>query len=161
MRFPGDSAGAAVSAYLTSRAAETQQAQLRRAQDTLLSPWGRGVKRVGQWTNLVNAMAVEVPYGRLADIQAMDGVQSAYVQHVYDRPIEQSGDISAEGTHGYSYDLVGLSGAWEDGFTGKGMLVAILDTGLDITWSSWGDSANLNTGVRRVHQAFTGTFLPE
>lgn len=151
----GDSAGAAVSAYLTSRAAETQQAQLRRAQDTLLSAMGQGVKRVGQWTNLVNAMAVEVPYGRLADIQAMDGVQSAYVQHVYDRPIEQSGDISAEGTHGYSYDLVGLSGAWEDGFTGKGMLVAILDTGLDITWSSWGDSANLNTGVRRVHQAFT------
>lgn len=151
----GNSAGAAVSQYLTSQAAETRQAQLRRAQDTLLSAMGRDVKRVGQWTNLVNAMAVEIPYGRLAEIQAMDGVQSAYVQHVYDRPIEQSGNISAEGTHGYSYDLVGLNGAWKEGFTGKGMLVAILDTGLDITWSSWGDSANIQTGVRRVHQAFT------
>lgn len=35
------------------------------------------------------------------------------------------------------------------------MLVAILDTGLDLTYTSWGDSANLQTGVRRVHEAFT------
>lgn len=35
------------------------------------------------------------------------------------------------------------------------MLVAVLDTGLDLTWATWGDSSNLNVGVRRVHQAFT------
>lgn len=51
---------------------------------------GQDVKLVSQWTNLVNAVAVEVPYGRLAEIQAMDGVESAYVQHVYDRPIEET-----------------------------------------------------------------------
>ena len=134
----GISAGEAVSQYLTDSAAETRQAQLQQAQSNLLSAMGQDVKLVSQWTNLVNAVAVEVPYGRLAEIQAMDGVESAYVQHVYDRPIEETGTLSQEGTHGYSYDLVGLSGAWEAGFTGKGMLVAVL-----------------NVGVRRVHQAFT------
>ena len=151
----GISAGEAVSQYLTDSAAETRQAQLQQAQSNLLSAMGQDVKLVSQWTNLVNAVAVEVPYGRLAEIQAMDGVESAYVQHVYDRPIEETGTLSQEGTHGYSYDLVGLSGAWEAGFTGKGMLVAVLDTGLDLTWATWGDSSNLNVGVRRVHQAFT------
>ncbi len=151
----GISAGEAVSQYLTDSAAETRQAQLQQAQSNLLSAMGQDVKLVSQWTNLVNAVAVEVPYGRLAEIQAMDGVESAYVQHVYDRPIEEMGTLSQEGTHGYSYDLVGLSGAWEAGFTGKGMLVAVLDTGLDLTWATWGDSSNLNVGVRRVHQAFT------
>ena len=151
----GVSAGEAVSRYLTGSAAETRQAQLRQAQSNLLSAMGQDVKLVSQWTNLVNAIAVEIPYGRLAEIQTMDGVQNAYVQHVYDRPIEETGTLSEEGTHGYSYDLVGLSGAWEAGFTGKGMLVAVLDTGLDLTWATWGDSVNPNTGVRRVHQAFT------
>lgn len=122
---------------------------------------GQDVKLVSQWTNLVNAVAVEVPYGRLAEIQAMDGVESAYVQHVYDRPIEETGTLSQEGTHGYSYDLVGLSGAWEAGFTGKGMLVAVLDTGLDLTWATWGDSSNLNGWRPPGAPGFHREFLPE
>lgn len=85
----GISAGEAVSQYLTDSAAETRQAQLQQAQSNLLSAMGQDVKLVSQWTNLVNAVAVEVPYGRLAEIQAMDGVESAYVQHVYDRPMKR------------------------------------------------------------------------
>ena len=103
---------------------------------------GQDVKLVSQWTNLVNAVAVEVPYGKLAEIQAMSGVQNAYVRHVYDRPIDETGILSEEGAHGYSYDLVGLNGAWQKGITGQGMLVAVLDTGLDLQWSAWGDSSD-------------------
>ena len=151
----GISAGKAVSQYLASSSAETRQAQLQKAQSNLLSAMGQDVKLVSQWTNLVNAVAVEVPYGKLAEIQAMDGVQNAYVQHVYDRPIDETGILSEEGTHGYSYDLVGLNGAWQEGLTGQGMLVAVLDTGLDLQWSAWGDSSDPQVGVRRTHQAFT------
>ena len=153
----GVSAGEAVSQYLTSRTAETRQAQLQKAQSNLLSAMGQDVKLVSQWTNLVNAVAVEVPYGKLAEIQAMSGVQNAYVQHVYDRPIDETGILSEEGAHGYSYDLVGLNGAWQKGITGQGMLVAVLDTGLDLQWSAWGDSSDPQVGVRRTHQAFTET----
>ncbi len=113
---------------------------------------GQDVKLVSQWTNLVNAVAVEVPYGKLAEIQAMSGVQNAYVRHVYDRPIDETGILSEEGAHGYSYDLVGLNGAWQKGITGQGMLVAVLDTGLDLQWSAWG-SSDPQVGVRRTHQA--------
>ena len=151
----GVSAGEAVSQYLASSSAETRQAQLQKAQSNLLSAMGQDVKLVSQWTNLVNAVAVEVPYGKLAEIQAMSGVQNAYVQHVYDRPIDETGVLSEEGTHGYSYDLVGLNGAWQKGITGQGMLVAVLDTGLDLQWSAWGDSSDPQVGVRRTHQAFT------
>ena len=67
----GVSAGEAVSQYLTSRTAETRQAQLQKAQSNLLSAMGQDVKLVSQWTNLVNAVAVEVPYGKCMTVPSM------------------------------------------------------------------------------------------
>ncbi len=70
------------------------------------------------------------------------------------------------GWGGYSYDMVGLSEAWSAGYTGKGMLVAVLDTGLDLEYSSFFDPKQNNnhddgledgdnvTGIRRTHEAF-------
>lgn len=89
------------------------------------------VEVVAQWTRVANAMAVKVPYGKLDEIAEMDGVKRAYVQHVYDRPETESVDLTNP-SYSYSLDMVGVEEAWNEGYTGKGMLVAVLDTGIDV-----------------------------
>ncbi len=46
---------------------------------------------VGQWTTLVNAFAVRVPYGQLEAIRQINGVKTAYVQQTYEVPETGSG----------------------------------------------------------------------
>ncbi len=154
------SAGEAVSKFLTSTDAKALSKELKTTQNTVInriktvsdSKPAATMEVVAQWTNLVNAMAVRIPYGKLDEIQNMTGVQRAYVQHEYDRPEEL---IEQSGKAGFSYDLVGLNSVWGKGITGEGMVIAVLDTGLDLMYSTWGDSSAPVTDIRRVHEAFT------
>ena len=41
--------------------------------------------------------------------------------------------------------MVGIDETWNEGYTGKGMLVAVLDTGLDIKTNADGDLSVLPT----------------
>ena len=97
------------------------------------------VEVINNWTTIVNAISIRVPYGMLDKIRDLDGVKRAYVEHVYDRPepIENSVVEEGKGTYSYSYDMVGVEEAWNKGYTGKGMLVAVLDSGLDIKRNWW------------------------
>ena len=106
-----------------------------------------------QWTVLFNGMAVRAPYGTLDTIRSLKGVKSAHVQHVYSQPASPATNA---GVAGYSYDMVHLQEVWNKGYTGKGMLVTVVDSGLDMEYSSWwSDEEGANvTGLRRVHEAF-------
>ncbi|MGN0979780.1 MAG: S8 family serine peptidase [Candidatus Avoscillospira sp.] len=161
------SAGAAVSAFLTSEDAQALSGELLEAQDDVLSNISGVVNEpsaasaegqaaaqpaemelVAQWTTLVNAVAVKVPYGKLDEIQNLDGVKRAYVERTYARPEEPVTEAGA--IAGYSYDMVGIQQVWNAGYTGKGMLVAVLDTGLDLNWQAYADPH-----IVSVHEAFT------
>ena len=109
------------------------------------------VEVINNWTTIVNAISIRVPYRMLDKIRALDGVKRAYVEHVYDRPepIENSVVEEGKATYSYSYDMVGVEEAWNQGYTGKGMLVAVLDSGLDIKRNWW------DAQISRVHEAFT------
>lgn len=89
----------------------------------------------------------------LDTIRSLKGVKSAHVQHVYSQPASPATNA---GVAGYSYDMVHLQEVWNKGYTGKGMLVAVVDSGLDMEYSSWwSDEEGANvTGLRRVHEAF-------
>lgn len=162
-----ETAGEAVAEFLASDAAVQAADELRSEQQTLfneiqamqpavmsLDGDSSTVTLTAQWTVLVNGMAVRAPYGMLAGIKALDGVKRAYVEHTYDEPKEPVTEAGA--IAGYSYDMVHLSEAWEAGYTGKGLLVAVLDTGVDIESAAWfDDEKNENVfGIRRVHEAF-------
>ncbi len=153
-----ESAGAALSDYLTSASAQAASEALVEQQNEVLAQLDDGVATysadntqvpvqvLSQWTSLVNGMAIRIPYGRLAEIQSLPEVKNAYVAHTYEAPAPAIGGENS--TYGYSYDLVNLSTAWGKGYTGKGMLVAVLDTGLDLNYEE-------GKGVTRVHEAFT------
>ena len=149
-------AGEAVSDFLTSDAADAIAEEITAQQDEMIQEISSeaDVKEVvDQWASVTNAVAITVPYGDLAKIQKMDGVRRAYVEHVFDRPDEpvtkEAGEIA-----GYSYDMVGIQEAWGEGYTGKGMLVAVLDTGLDINWQAGQINEKDKTHVITSHEAF-------
>lgn len=145
------SAGEALSSYLSSDEVQAQSQALTRRQDAAaasIQKLSADAKITARWTTLLNGMAVEVPYGKLAEIQTMPGVRRAYVEHVFERPEEpvtEAGSIAS-----YSYDMTGLQEVWNAGYTGKGMLVAVLDTGLDLNWVAYSDPH-----ITSVHEAFT------
>lgn len=162
------SAGAEIAAYLAGGRAEKQDAAIRRdqkkvfaeiqaAQPAALQAEGTctacAPELMEQWTVLFNGMAVRAPYGMLDTIRNLKGVKSAHVQHVYSQPTSPATNA---GVAGYSYDMVHLQEVWNKGYTGKGMLVAVVDSGLDMEYSSWwSDEEGANvTGLRRVHEAF-------
>ena len=162
------SAGAEIAAYLAGGRAEKQDAAIRRdqkkvfaeiqaAQPAALQAEGTRTacapELMEQWTVLFNGMAVRAPYGMLDTIRSLKGVKSAHAQHVYSQP---ASPVTNAGVAGYSYDMVHLQEVWNKGYTGKGMLVAVVDSGLDMEYSSWwSDEEGSNvTGLRRVHEAF-------
>ncbi|MEY8516437.1 Ig-like domain-containing protein [Lachnospiraceae bacterium 29-84] len=165
----GATAGEAVSEFLTSEEAQEASEELLSGQDEVISQIngiagqteGRaaraadsGVEVVAQWTAAANAMAVKIPYGKLDEVKALKNVKRAYVQHVYERPepIDNSNVVDGKPNEEYSYDMVDLGSTWQKGYTGKGMLVAVLDSGLDIKLYGTGEDAGK---VQYTHEAFT------
>ncbi len=76
-----------------------------------------------------NGFAVEGTYGDLETLESMEGVKQVDVAVRYDVPQPQA----AEGVVVTSGSMINSDAANEEGYTGKGTLVAILDTGLDTT----------------------------
>ncbi len=159
-------AGEAVSEFLASEEVQELSDEIISAQDSVISEINEEVAAsdtvgtdssgeasevevVNQWSIATNAFAIRIPYGNLDEIKELDGVKRAYVEHVYSLP-EPQDTVVEEGkeTYSYSYDLVGINDVWQEGYTGKGMLVAVLDSGLDIK-TDW------NGNVVRTHEAFT------
>lgn len=89
------------------------------------------------YTLLANGFSLECPYGLLEEIQAMDGVKSAEVCQVYSLPTEPQ--MSS------SNDMIGSSTAWNLGLDGSGMVVAVLDTGLDTDHAAFAQDPQTQT----------------
>ncbi|MCD8326232.1 MAG: S8 family serine peptidase [Lachnospiraceae bacterium] len=79
-----------------------------------------------QYTWAINAVAAEVPYGTLDEIEALSSVDKVYIQEMYSVP--ETGDETL--TTG-SAEMTGKYDAWTAGYTGKGIKIAIIDTGID------------------------------
>ena len=113
------------------RTIQTQQvAEINAIQKAL----GHEVEVTEQFALLTNAVAATVQYGDLEKINEMNGVKCAYVMPTFHVP-----QVNAETVTGavkpnmkYAGPGMGSTIAWELGYKGEGMSVAILDTGLDM-----------------------------
>ncbi len=154
------SVGSQISEYLVSSAPRAE-AMVHSQNQTVLAMGkavGAELTVLNRWTNVVNAVSLRVPYGQLESLRTVAGVKSVQVERVFDRPVTTKGE-TIDGTHGHSYNMTALGEVWAAGYTGQGMLVAVLDTGLDMIYSTWGDNV---TGIRRIHEAFTdASFLSD
>ena len=116
-------------------------ASLLAKQDSLLAAIGKeveGVSVVNQFTHLTNAIVISTAFGNLEKIAAVKGVANVFLNPEYSacstEKVVTPYTIS-------SSDMSGVGTVWQDlGFTGQGMTVAILDTGLDLDHPSFADA---------------------
>ncbi len=92
-----------------------------------------------------NGFSVDVPYAAIGEIAKLDGVKSAFMAPQYTVPEDMT---SADDTYTPSMyatsDFFGSAQTWTDlGYTGEGMRVAIIDTGLDTDHPSFVDDPTL------------------
>lgn len=86
-----------------------------------------------QFTYLTNSVTVRLPFGKLAQVADVKGVKSVFLAPQYN-PCTAA-----------AAEMTGASNVWWDlGYTGVGMKVAIIDTGLDLDHPSFAVAPQTN-----------------
>ena len=116
-----------------------QDALIEAIEDTVLE--GEDLQVVTQFTYLTNSVVVETEFANLEAIAALDGVKRVFVSPVY-YPCEASVNMTPYTVS--STQMTGVASVWQElGYTGAGMTIAIMDTGLDVDHPSFAaDPAN-------------------
>lgn len=85
-----------------------------------------------------NSFSLTTKYSNLSQIKAMDGVKTAYVAGTYDVPATTA--VSADTSMKYSSVMIGSDLANDTGYTGAGVTVGIVDTGLDVSHEAFANA---------------------
>ncbi len=122
-----------VPAQLTAALEAKQAAML----DTIGKEVGT-VEMVASFTHLTNSIVISTAFGNLEKIAAVPGVASVFLNPEY------SASTAKTEVRPYtisSGDMSYVTNVWKElGYTGQGMTVAILDTGLDLDHPSFADA---------------------
>lgn len=126
--------------FLDSSAAQSTERKLERARKAVKSQLATKLDDVEvryEYTTVFNGLSVEADYADLETIQDLPGVKDAYVSQVY-QLIEPVNETKLAD----SVPAIGGDISQETGYTGKGMVVAILDTGLDTSHEAFQNDVN-------------------
>ena len=122
-----------VPAAKTEYLSEQQDSLISAIEEEVLE--GEELNVVTQFTYLTNSVVVETEFGNLETIASMDGVKSVFLTPVY-YPCETNTVVRPNTVS--SSNMTSVSNVWESlGYTGAGMTIAILDTGLDLDHPSF------------------------
>lgn len=131
---------ASVTEFLDSNAAQSAERKLERARKAVKSQLATKLDDVEvryEYTTVFNGLSVEADYADLETIQDLPGVKDAYVSQVYQliEPVYETKLAD-------SVPAIGGDISQKTGYTGKGMVVAILDTGLDTSHEAFQRDVN-------------------
>lgn len=131
---------ASLTDFLDSNAAQSTERKLERARKAVKSQLATKLDDVEvryEYTTVFNGLSVEADYADLETIQDLPGVKDAYVSQVYQliEPVYETKLAD-------SVPAIGGDISQKTGYTGKGMVVAILDTGLDTSHEAFRNVVN-------------------
>lgn len=112
-----------------------------------------------QWnlTIAASVISANVPFGKLEELRQLPGIQEILLETRYDPCVMQREEV-ADPNMATSGDMIGTATAWAAGYTGSGMRIAIIDTGIDTDHQSF-SAAALNYAL--AHEAGLKGMLPE
>lgn len=126
-------------------AAMSYRQQLLQKQESMAGTIARqalGGKKLDVVYNLTlasNIISANVPYGEIDKIKDVKGVEDVVLETRYTPDVVEIGKANPQME--VSSGMTGSSKAWSNGYTGAGMRIAIIDTGLDITHQSFDSEA--------------------
>ncbi len=134
---------ASVSDYTATPEGAQKKAEIYASQDALLASLdGAGIEYELEYryAAIDNAVAIEVNTRYVSDIRKLANVESVVIARSYAVPSavgSGSGEAVTNVTNVYGTGIYDSSGALSSGLDGKGMVVAILDTGIDYTHTAF------------------------
>ena len=81
-------------------------------------------------TLAANMISVNVPYGQIEAIKKMSGVKDVVLENQY-QPCKTKDGTAVAPNMATSGGQIGTGPVWEAGYTGAGMRIAVIDTGID------------------------------
>ncbi len=109
----------------------SQMAVINRVTDNVVSTLGEDAKLGFTYTVATTGFSVTTQYGNKATLESMPGVKTVYVAPTFAIP-EDVTSTELEPMTNNATTMIGAEILNASGYTGKGMRVAILDTGLNI-----------------------------
>lgn len=109
----------------------SQMAVINRVTDNVVSTLGEDAKLGFTYTVATTGFSVTTEYGNKAALEAMPGVKTVYVAPTFAIP-EDVTSTELEPMTNNATTMIGAEILNASGYTGRGMRVAILDTGLNI-----------------------------
>ena len=132
-KAPTIKAGFAVDSIASNKAAVSYRESLKRDQANLVTRIEKAIRTeldvVWNLTLIANIISVDVEYGKIKDIEKLPGVQAVVLENRYlPCETEEGTTVPNMATSGAQ---IGTSPVWAAGYTGAGMRIAVIDTGID------------------------------
>ena len=126
-----------VNAQLEKQMIQKQDAVIASIEKSILE--GQKLEVRYQFTYLTNSFTIKTAFGNLKDIAKLEGVKSVFVTPVFEPATTATPDTAAAGP------MTGVHTVWKElGYTGTGMKIAIIDTGLDLDHPSFAAAPETN-----------------
>ncbi|WP_179234230.1 S8 family serine peptidase [Heyndrickxia coagulans] len=82
------------------------------------------LKVENQFTTVANGISGTIPYGKIKELKKIENVSHVYIVNRYKRPQDKLQSVSSNG-------LTGAPETWNLKYKGQGMVIGVIDTGID------------------------------
>lgn len=146
-------------------AGQAQRERLEEEQDSLLEQiraldGGGQTELSGRCVMTLNALVLRAPASLKEKIEALDGVERVTTAALFEAPEELSMGRTESFGSGAAGVMAGVEDAFEQGLDGSGVVIAVLDSGLDLDHPAFSarnmDEDAVKLGLDEVSSAMSG-----